>query len=177
MTSNRRIRQKPHRLPREHYRGRVTVSFTACIEDDRPAFTVADIVATSRTFLATAAAKHGCTVPIYCFMPEHLHVIFQGVDDNADTWAAMVKFKQLTGYWFSRDGRSLRWQGDFHDHIIRVDEDFIAHVRYTAENPVRRGLVRQWSQYPFTGAIGFDLQRLLADIAADSSAQDSRRSP
>jgi REP-associated tyrosine transposase len=109
-------------------------------------------------------------------MPEHLHVTLQGLDDASDAWAAMVKFKQLTGYWFSQNTPSVRWQGDFHDHIIRADEDFAAHVCYTAENPVRRGLVREWLRYPFTGAIGVDLESLLADIATDLSATDSGRS-
>jgi putative transposase len=140
-------------------------------------FTDADIVATFRAFLETAANRYGCMVPVYCFMPEHLHVTLQGTDDTADAWASMVKFKQLTGYWFSQNAPGVRWQGDFHDHVVRADEDFIAHVRYTAENPVRRGLVRDWSEYPFMGAIGFDLHIILADIATDSSAKDSRSSP
>ncbi|HEY1381774.1 MAG TPA: transposase [Gemmataceae bacterium] len=171
------IRQRPHRLPREHYRGPVAVAITACVQDRHPAFRDPEIVDTFRTLLDTAVTTCRCFVPIYCFMPEHLHLILHGRDDLSDTWAAMVAFKQRSGYWFGRNRPAIHWQGDFYDHVIRADEDLYAQVRYTADNPVRRGLVRVWSEYPYTGAIGVDLRAMLLDIATDASAMDSRRGP
>jgi REP element-mobilizing transposase RayT len=98
-------------------------------------------------------------------MPDHLHVILQGQDDSSDTWRAMVDFKQKTGFWFGRNRPRDAWQKDFYDHIIRADDDLGAQIRYTADNPVRKGLVRLWSEYPFTGAIGIDLKDILADAS------------
>ena len=51
---------------------------------------------------------------------------------------------------------------DFYDHIIRADEDLGAQIRYVADNPVRRGLVKSWQEYPFTGALGIDLATVMA---------------
>jgi putative transposase len=162
---NRNIREKPHRLPRDCYRGQVIVAFTACIDERHTPFLDGAVVAHFREVLGKAAQKNRCAVPIFCFMPDHLHVILQGLDDSADTWRAMVDFKQQTGFWFARNRPQDAWQKDFYDHIIRADEDLGAQIRYIADNPVRWGLVRIWSDHPFTGAIGMELHHVLADAA------------
>lgn len=54
-----------------------------------------------------------------------------------------------------------RWQKDFYDRIIRSDRELAEQLRYLADNPVRKGLVSHWSQYPFTGAIGIDLHNVM----------------
>jgi putative transposase len=159
------IREKKHRLPREAYRGRVTVSITACIADRRTPFVDDGIVKVFVEKLLNATTKWKCQVPIYCFMPDHLHLILHGTDDTADAWQAMVDFKQQTGFWFGRQRPEFSWQKDFHDHIIRSNEDLGAHCRYVADNPVRRGLVHQWREYCFTGSIGVDLREIMADTA------------
>src|SRR5205823_4077828 len=106
-------RERKHRLSREAYRGRVIVSITACIEGDRTPFTEEAIVREFIAKLTDAAAKHRCRVLIYCFMPNHVHVLFQGADDTADVWRAMVAFKQSTGFWFGQNRPEFTWQKDF----------------------------------------------------------------
>jgi REP element-mobilizing transposase RayT len=96
-------------------------------------------------------------------MPEHLHTVIKGQSEGADTWKAICRFKQRTGYWLSKNSTAI-WQPDFYDHIIRRDESFANHIRYIVNNPVRRGLVENWDEYPFTGSIGFNLKELLSDI-------------
>src|SRR5207249_1909214 len=105
-----------------------------------------------------------CIVPIYCFMPEHLHVVLQGIHQRADTWLTMVRFKQKTGFWFGSHRPEVKWQKDFHDHIVRIDDDLGAHIRYIMNNPVRRGLVKTWDEYPFTGTIGVDMALVIQSI-------------
>jgi len=41
------------------------------------------------------------------------------------------------------------------------------HVRYVLDNPVRKGLVREWREYEFTGAIGMDLETFLQEMGPD----------
>jgi putative transposase len=162
---NPKIREKRHRLPRDAYRGHVVVAFTACVDGRHAPFHDRAVVGHFVNLLARAAEKNRCRVPIYCFMPDHMHVILHGQDDSADAWRAMVDFKQQTGFWFGRNRPQDAWQKDFYDHIIRGDDDLAAQIRYIADNPVRWGLVRVWSDYPFTGAIGIELNHVLADIA------------
>jgi putative transposase len=157
------IREKRHRLPRECYRGEVTVALTACIEDDQPLFLDPEVVNVFLQHLKAATEKHCCTVLVYCFMPEHVHLILRGMAPQADVWRAMVDYKQQTGFWLARQRPTIICQKDFYDHIIRADEDLGAQIRYVLNNPVRRGLVSHWSEYPFTGAIGIDLKAVLED--------------
>jgi putative transposase len=165
MPRRRPIRERKHRLPRPAYQGEVLVAFTACTAHRNPGLATSSVVKRCVTFLAEATQYHRCTVPIYCFMPDHLHVMLWGQSVEADTWRAMVRFKQRSGYWLSQSGQSVRWQKDFYDHVLRPHEDGQRHVRYIAENPVRAGLVERWDQYPFSGTIGYDLKAIVEDMA------------
>ena len=159
------IREYPHRLPRDCYRGQVTAVFTGCVEQRRPLFHDALVVQTSIDRLERSSKKHNCKVLIYCFMPDHFHLIVRGCAPDADTWKTLVDFKQLLGFWLATHRPEYRCQKDFHDHLIRADEDLVAQICYIAENPVRRGLVGTWRDYAHTGAIGSDLDAILADTA------------
>ena len=156
-------KHKHHHLQRVCYVGEVCVSITACIEPGRPVFEKSDIAATFTDFLRDAATRSQCIVPVYCFMPEHLHTIIKGLSQSSDSWRAVARFKQRTGFWFSKHSKAS-WQKDFYDHIVRHDEDLANQVRYIANNPVRRGLVKNWEEYPYTGSIGMNLKELLSDI-------------
>ncbi len=157
-------RARPHRLPRECYRGHVVVAITACIEDRKPLFTDASPVRACVERLRLAANRFECTVPIYCFMPEHLHLLLRGTSVAADAWAAMASFKQQSGFWIAAHHLDVRWQKDYWDHLVRRAEDVRALIRYIANNPVRRGLAEEWDEYPFTGSIGHDLYDLVEGV-------------
>ena len=159
-----RIHEKPHRLSRNAYIGRVSVAFTACVADRRFLFDEY-VVPVFVKMLDRALERFRCSAPIYCFMPDHLHVIVQGQTEHSDTRAVMAAFKQRSGFWLRRHRPDRVWQKDFWDHLIRRDEDLGAQVRYIAENPVRKGLVRCWRDHPHTGAIGHDLGEMLMDAA------------
>jgi putative transposase len=155
------MEEKKHRLPRYCYRGEVAVAFTACVAGGRGLFLDEAAVQASVAALEQAAEHNECTVPVYCFMPEHVHLILQGTCATSDTWQAMVEFKQRSGFWLKRNRPGIRWQKDFYDHVIRRDEDLGAQVRYVANNPVRRGLAENWDEYAHSGAIGLDLRDVM----------------
>lgn len=111
-------------------------------------------------YLERAGCAFNCTVQIYCFMPDHLHVLLVGMEDDSDMLAAMTRFKLLSGLWFDRK-KLPGWQGGFHDHIVKGSRDWQNHAWYIAQNPVRAGLVAEPLAYPFTGAIGHDLQDVI----------------
>ncbi len=164
-TERKDIREKQHRLPRECYRGEVAVSFTACTADQRLLFANPAVAQECIRKLDKARSQYHCLVLIYCFMPDHLHAILQGTDATADTWAAMAAFKQQCGFWLARQHPKFALQKDFYDHVIRADEDLGAQIRYVADNPVRKGFVKDWRAYPYTGALGIDLEDVLEGVA------------
>lgn len=161
------MREKKHRLPREYYRGNVSVAFTLCLKRDTVAgFTLCDpeIVNVLIQVLTSPAVKTACIVPVYCFMPDHQHMIISGTNNDADLWNAVVSYKQRTGFWLARHKPSISWQKDFYDHIIRKEEDLAVQVRYILDNPVRKGIVASGHEYPYKGAIGCDLNGVLNEI-------------
>ena len=145
------IREQSHRLPRACYFGEVAVAYTARLGSGgepihRPRVPLIDA-------LTASAVQHSCSAPIYCIMPSHVHVILQGTGGSADTWRAMVEFKQRSGFWLSRHLPGTRWQKDFYDHILRSEDEVRDALVYIAANPLRARLVRDPAEYPFTGSI------------------------
>ena len=108
-------------------------------------------------YLDVATREHGCVVPVYCFMPDHAHIMVKGLNDGSNSLSAISTFKHRTGMWFKRQRLDARWQRDFYDHVLRMVVDWRNQAKYIALNPVRAGLAEDWCDYPGTGAIGSDL--------------------
>jgi putative transposase len=138
------------------------VAFTACVAGRDPLFSDLDVAKIFAAELGRAAARYACAVVVYCFMPDHLHVVLQGKSPEADLWRAMVFFKQRSGYWLKRMRPGVRWQKDFHDRAVRRDENLVDHLRYVVNNPVRAGLVEDWREYPCLGPDVFSLKELFS---------------
>ena len=94
-------------------------------------------------------------------MPDHQHLIVTGNDSNSDILLFIKQYKQKTGHWLSQNQSTARWQKDFFDHIIRKDEGRVNVARYILDNPVRKGLVANWQQHPYKGAMGCELDYIL----------------
>ena len=95
------IREKPHRLGPEAYVGEVLVAFTACVEERRSLFVQDTVVLPFIEMLTETLERFVCSAPVYCFMPDHLHVIVQGRSASSDTRAVMSAFKQKSGFWLA----------------------------------------------------------------------------
>ncbi|MBL7958819.1 transposase [bacterium] len=157
------IKEKKHRLPSDFYAGFATVAVTACIEDRFPVFVNSNVVIQFSDTLISEATDNNCDALIYLFMPDHLHVILKGKTENAQPLKAMNKFKQKTGYWFSQNAKQIQWQKSYYDHLIRNEEGVMTQVRYILDNPVRKGIVADWSDYPFKGSTVFNFNKELID--------------
>lgn len=151
------IKEKKHRLPSELYIGFVNVAFTVCMMNRTRVFKNPVLITQFTETLITEAANHNCDTLIYLFMPDHLHAILRGTTENAEPLKAMNKFKQKTGYWFSRNLTQAQWQKNYYDHLIRNEESVLKQVRYIMDNPVRGGLVTNWIEYPFKGSTIYNL--------------------
>ena len=135
------------------------VSFTMCLKSG--AFTNAAVIQTCMEILTDVSRENKCIVPAYCFMPDHQHTIIYGQDEASDTWAVASLYKQKTGYAFSQHSYNCVWQKDFYDHIIEKEKDYKNQIWYVLNNPVRKGLVKRWEEYPFVGSINCDVNEFL----------------
>lgn len=152
------------RLQPEAYIGQVQIACTICVQDRSKAFTDPQLVDRFVQLLGRALDENDSIASIYCFMPDHLHLLVSGASEGANPKAAVDKFKLLSGLWITGRKMPWRWQAGYRDHVIRISEDWRNQAAYVYMNPVRAGLVDDPARYPFTGAIGCDLIDTLYDV-------------
>jgi putative transposase len=145
------LKGKLRRVPREGaYIGRNRYFVTVNVLDRQPAFTSAQLVETCRTHTQAAYLATGFGALTECYMPDHLHLLLEGLTGAADLRRCMKDLKQRTAFHVKRlHGRQL-WQDGYHDRILRQDENVANYVDYIVQNPVRAGLVDRPEDYPYT---------------------------
>jgi putative transposase len=144
-------RKKAPRLKTFDYKGFHAYLLTVTTWRRRPWLTRPERVEVVRRELSLAASRRGFHVLCYCFMPDHVHVLLRGMADGSDLLAFVHEFKQTTAFGFRRETGASLWQNSFHDHVLRQDEAVDDAALYLLNNPVRKGLVRDWQRYPFSG--------------------------
>jgi REP element-mobilizing transposase RayT len=103
-------------------------------------------VAHLRDTLFGAAAYSAIQLDVYCFMPDHLHLLV--TSHGTDVRMFLKRFKQQSAYWFRQSAGGELWQKGYYDHVLRSDEDTERVAEYILDNPVRSGLCRIWDEYP-----------------------------
>ena len=89
----------------------------------------------------------------YCLMPDHFHALL-GIGESGKSLSDICgAFKSLSTRAFWKWHKGKLWQRQFFDHIIRNEEDFFETIEYIKLNPVRKGLVESWEQWPYTGRL------------------------
>jgi len=126
-----------------------------------PLFVHHGVVGLFTDILGAVIGERKCITPAYCFMPDHLHLLISGAQDNSDIYAAVSAYKEGTASWMSKNIPKFRWRKDFSKRVIGENKSLAAEARNLLENPVRMGLVASWKDYPFNGAIGCRLEDVL----------------
>ncbi len=148
------------RLPNFDYRGCHRYFITICTDEKRLLFRNETLIKDVLDALVEESVKSGFIVWGYCFMPDHLHLVLEGLSMNADVQAFMKIFKQKTGFAyrrksFSPDGKL--WQSGYYDHVLRRDEDLQSVLQYVFNNPVRKQIVSHYMDYPHLGSFAVEL--------------------
>lgn len=114
-----------------------------------------------------AAGEERFEILTYCFMPDHVHLLVEALDDGSDGKAFIARSKQYSGYHYrARTGEKL-WQRDSFERALRNTEGSLAVARYILANPVRAGLVTRPFDYPYSGSFAWDRQALLDAFVAN----------
>jgi putative transposase len=159
---------RPPRIKGFDYRGCHRYSLTCCTRDRCRAFGDATVVALVQAALTVSATVHGFDLLVYCFMPDHMHVLAQGTRDNSSVLSFVRAVRRRSGYAYRSTRHAELWQSGYWDRVLREHEPTAA-VRYIAGNPVRAGLVESPLQYSFTGSSVLDLETLLTDSGSNES--------
>jgi REP-associated tyrosine transposase len=87
-------------------------------------------------------------------MPDHVHMIFTpSINPHAMEIYSLAEImdaaKGASAHTVNKllDRKGRVWHTESFDHVLRSSESLDAKIQYVLENPVRRGLVSEWSDY------------------------------
>ena len=145
------------RLPPEFYRGQAGVHWSLTIEERKTGWLVPNFYYKFREILTHTMFRYGLCCPIFCLMPDHMHLLWLGILDSADQRLAM-KFLRGQLHHILEKFR-VQFQDQPYDHVLRDDERqpvaFQKVVEYIARNPERKQLVPVdgYREYAYTGCL------------------------
>lgn len=145
------IRRRRPRLREFSYVGAYRYFVTICTYENRPLLADGWPYAEVVVILSQAAAKLGFDVLAYTFMPDHFHLLVEG-REGSDLREFVRLFKSRSSYLYKTLYGTSLWQCSYFDRVLRKDEDSLKVAEYIITNPVRRGLVRDALQYPYSGS-------------------------
>ena len=160
------ITHNPGHLKNFNYLGLHRYSLTLCTNGRRRLFTERDNVELVVQQLLRAATEEKFAIVVYCFMPDHVHLLAQGTADDSDGKRFIKTFKQYSGYYYSQAKHQPLWQRYAFEHVLRDDEATLEVVRYILANPVRAGLADTVESYPFVGSLAYELKDLIHSASA-----------
>jgi REP element-mobilizing transposase RayT len=92
------ITDRPERLKTFDYIGLHQYFLTFCTYERRQIFAEPEHVAVVRTQIQRAAADLRFAVLAYCYMPDHVHLLVEGLADDSDGRQFISRAKQYSGF-------------------------------------------------------------------------------
>jgi putative transposase len=152
------IHKKRVRLKGFDYEGFFRYFVTICTYDKERFFEKDLLLVEWLTdILREKSSSFGFKVWAYCFMPDHLHLLIEGKDNDSDMRRFISSYKQSTGFSYKKKTGLPLWQINYYEHVLRREEDTMNVVRYIFNNPVRKELVDDFRKYKSLGSFEFDL--------------------
>lgn len=145
------------RLDPEAYRGQACVHWSMTMDQRTQGWLVPIFYYKFRGILTHTMFRYGLCCPIYCCMPDHIHLLWLGILDGSDQRNAAKFFRAQLNPILEKLG--ARFQQQPYDHVLceeeRASSAFEQVVEYIARNPERAGLVPVdgFRDYKFTGCL------------------------
>ena len=141
------------RLQREFYQGDAVIHWTLTVFNRGTGWLDESFHWKFRELLLHAASREGLFCPVYCLMPDHIHLIWMGLRRDTDQKNVMTFLRTH----LARGLAPHRFQPQPHDHVLREEERkrnaFASICFYILANPVRAGLGKNSESWPFCGAV------------------------
>ncbi len=144
--------RRPARLKSFSYVGIHRYSLTFCTDWKRHLFVTPAAVELVLSQFLRVADKERFSILAYCFMPDHVHLLIEGLRDDSNARKFIVKSKQCSAHAHAKEFGTRLWQPWGYEHVLRDDESAVTTARYILENPVRAGLAKAVTEYPFSGS-------------------------
>jgi len=145
------------RLPPEFYQGQACVHWCLSIEDRKTGWLIPIFYYKFRELITHTMFRYGLCCPIFCLMPDHMHLLWLGICDRANQQLAMKYLRKQLKPLLVMLGAFV--QDQTYDHVLQEDERqpiaFQNIVEYIARNPERKNLVPVdgFREYPYTSCL------------------------
>jgi putative transposase len=132
-------------------------SVTIATSQRRMIFSYQDLAKDIVIMLRMLCSENNVPLYAYCIMPDHAHLLLSA-SEKMGIIDFMREFKSRSTRAAWKHGlHGSIWQRSFYDHFLGSDEDCRTVADYIVQNPVRKGVVEQWGDYPFSGSLVYDL--------------------
>jgi REP element-mobilizing transposase RayT len=168
------LKSRLSRLPPECYPGYAWVHWILTIDDRHTGCLDARFYYKFRETLTHIAFRDRIACPMFCLMPDHIHMLWCGLAESTDQRVAMKRLRSDANDCLKRIGYCFQRQP--YDHVLRdkeLEKDAIESVcDYIARNPERKGLVPidEYASYSYTSCLlpGYPQIRLFEATSWDT---------
>jgi REP element-mobilizing transposase RayT len=148
----------PDHLPRlspAAYQGQAWVHWTMTLHDRAKGWLDDEMHGAIRELLLHTMARYHLHCAAYCLMPDHAHFLWMGLWEGSDQLKAARFFRR---HWNAELGKhGVHLQPQAYDHVLRESERrpdaFEDTIIYVFQNPQRAGLIADWQDWPYSGAL------------------------
>lgn len=127
---------------------------------DRSARLLVERIADLREVVRDVRRAHPFEIVAWVVLPDHLHAVWTLPDGDADyatRWGLIKagfsrripKGERIRASRVRKGERGI-WQRRFWEHLIRDEQDYVAHVDYIHINPLKHGLVTRVRDWPLS---------------------------
>ena len=155
---------RPRRLLNVSYVGRARYFLTFCTHDRLKAFADPEVAARTLEEFRRTATIERFAILAYCLMPDHVHLLVEGMTEDADLERFAKLAKQRSGGVYRRRRGTRLWQEGYFERVLREHDDTMTIARYIVNNPVRARLVAHPSEYSYVGSDVCGLDALLGSL-------------
>ena len=167
--SNKPCHKNLKRLPSEYYTGQAYVHWTLTIQNRKSGWLSPLFYYKFRELMTHTIFRYALCCPVYCCMPDHIHLLWIGLFESSDQRNAMKFFRKQLNIVLEK--LNVEMQKQAYDHVLREgerkEEEFIKTVKYIAKNPERAKLVKQneYVNYQYSDCLvpGYPELRLFSD--------------
>ena len=155
---------KPLPLTTFNYLGPYRYFLTFCTFQRHRAFESSDRVILVRTQFRRAASEGRFALLAYCFMPDHVHFLIEGLSENSDGQRFIESARHYSAFCYHKQFAATLWQRYGFERVVRDEEGSLSVAKYILENPVRARLVTNVEDYPFLGSDVYSTGTILEAI-------------
>jgi putative transposase len=149
---------RPPRIPGFSYLGPCRYSLCFVANQRAELFTTHAIVGAALREIQRTCREDQFALLAYCFMPDHVHLVVEGLSDSSDLRRCVKVAKQRVAFVFrTQFAIPLTWQHGYYEHVLRSNQSTNTVVRYVLDNPVRAGFVGKPQDNPAERPIAREL--------------------